>query len=61
MLSILQRRHEPICKKTQQKKRKVFDSSKQRVEGTEVVATKRRGQPTRVMYHYIVNISVCWF
>ena len=44
----VQHRHEPICQKTQQKKRKVFDSSKQRAEGTELTTVKKRGQPTRV-------------
>lgn len=36
-------RHEPICQKSQQKKRKVFDSAKQRVEGTEITTVKKRG------------------
>jgi len=41
----MQVRHEPICQKTQQKQRKVFDSSKQRAEGTDVATVKKRGGP----------------
>jgi len=41
----MQARHEPICQKAQQKKRKVFDSAKQRAEGTEITAGNKRGQP----------------
>ncbi|KAK2165857.1 hypothetical protein NP493_1347g00012 [Ridgeia piscesae] len=33
--NIAKKRHEPICLKASQKPRKVFDSSKQRIEGTE--------------------------
>lgn len=36
MVSVTQSRHEPICIKSGQKKRRVFDSSKQRAEGTEL-------------------------
>ena len=41
----VQSRHEPICQKSQQKRRKVFDSAKQRAEGTEIMAVKKRGPP----------------
>jgi len=50
----MQVRHEPICQKSQQKKRKVFDSSKQRSEGTDIVTEKKRGaggQQNRVSVH----------
>jgi len=50
----VQVRHEPICQKAQQKKRKVFDSSKQRAEGTDVVTTKKRGQPSHQS-----RVSIC--
>jgi len=44
----MQSRHEPICKKSSEKKRKVFDSSKQRADGTEIATTtKKRGQPSQ--------------
>jgi len=49
----VQARHEPICQKSQQKKRRVFDSSKQRAEGTEISSVKKRGQQNRVSIHAI--------
>lgn len=40
-------RHQQICEKTKAKRRKVFDSSKQRVEGTEIKnAPKRATEPS---------------
>ena len=61
----VQVRHEPICQKAQQKKRKVFESSKQRAEGTEITAVKKRGggggQPSRVsvcVLSYICYVCV---
>jgi len=64
----MQVRHEPICQKTQQKKRKVFDSSKQRAEGTEVAAVKKRGPPgqqnrvsVHVMFYFFrVNLALLY-
>jgi len=55
----MQARHEPVCQKAQQKKRKVFDSAKQRAEGTELLAVKKRGQPgqqNRVSVHVMFHI-----
>jgi len=55
----MQSRHEPICQKAQQKKRKVFDSAKQRAEGTEIAAVKKRGpqgQQNRVSVCVISDI-----
>ena len=37
--------HEKICSKTTQKKRKVFDPTKQRVKGTEAEQYLRKGKP----------------
>lgn len=37
-------RHEPICAKAAEKKRKPFDSSKQRIEGTEIATVKVPGK-----------------
>lgn len=36
------RKHEAICQKTTQKKRKVFDITKQRIQGTEAEAFARK-------------------
>ncbi|XP_043916200.1 zinc finger C2HC domain-containing protein 1B isoform X2 [Protopterus annectens] len=38
-------KHQPICKKLSNKQRKVFDSSKQRAEGTEIITVKKRSPP----------------
>lgn len=37
---LLQKKHTPICQKTVAKKRKVFDSSRQRAEGTDISTVK---------------------
>ncbi|PSN47028.1 hypothetical protein C0J52_09812 [Blattella germanica] len=42
--------HENICSKTSQKKRKVFDPTKQRVKGTEAEAYLRKGKPQTVTH-----------
>ncbi|XP_075552096.1 uncharacterized protein LOC142585310 isoform X2 [Dermacentor variabilis] len=39
-------RHEQVCLKTKSKPRKVFDSSKQRIEGTEIKNAPKRPSPT---------------
>ncbi|OXB74211.1 UNVERIFIED_CONTAM: hypothetical protein H355_011639 [Colinus virginianus] len=39
-LSIAQKKHGPICQKTSAKKRKTFDSSRQRAEGTDIPTVK---------------------
>ena len=36
----LQKKHTPICQKAAAKKRRVFDSSRQRAEGTEISTLK---------------------
>ncbi|XP_074656486.1 zinc finger C2HC domain-containing protein 1A-like isoform X2 [Tubulanus polymorphus] len=43
------RRHEPICAKSQAKKRKVFDSGKQRSQGTDIPISKvnHSGKPIK--------------
>lgn len=38
-------KHQPICKKLSSKQRKVFDSSKQRADGTEILTMKKRSPP----------------
>lgn len=35
-----QKKHGPICQKTATKKRKTFDSSRQRAEGTDIPTVK---------------------
>ncbi|ESO09001.1 hypothetical protein HELRODRAFT_74483, partial [Helobdella robusta] len=42
-------RHQNICAKTAQKKRKVFDSSKQRVEGTELAQLNKKAVHSNTM------------
>ena len=41
----MQERHTPICAKSSQKKRKVFDSTKQRAQGTDIKLTRSRPKP----------------
>lgn len=44
-LWFLQSRHQPICAKSQSKRRKVFDSTKQRLDGTGAKAQRGRPKP----------------
>ena len=54
---VLKARHRPICLKSSQKKRKVFDSSKQRAEGTEIAAVKKKGGLQQAKVSPLVCIS----
>ncbi|XP_061482080.1 zinc finger C2HC domain-containing protein 1B [Rhineura floridana] len=44
-LGQLKARHEPICRKVFNKKRKPFNSLKQRLQGTEIPTVKRKAPP----------------
>jgi hypothetical protein len=50
---IFQAKHEPICKKSAAKKTKVFDSAKQRAEGTEVSYKQIKQAQKKVYMIYI--------
>ena len=54
---IFQAKHEPICKKSAAKKTKVFDSAKQRAEGTEVSYKQiKQAQKKVCMIYFLSNI-----
>ena len=44
-VSEFQQRHITVCQKAAMKKRKVFDSAKQRAAGTDIVLPKNRPKP----------------
>lgn len=53
---MFQKKHVPICQKTVSKRRKVFDSSRQRAEGTDISTLKPIKSKVRTHWHHIKRI-----